>query len=310
MPGTLHIPRGLPASGKTTFARAMVDTRPAGEVIRLNRDELRAMALPSGYARPAHTAEEGVTLVQRSAIADLLRRGVDVIIDDTNLRAKHVRELDRIAASVGAETVLHDQFLDVPVEECVARDAARGEWGGRSVGAEVIRGMHQRYLSGGRRLPPIDRDEAPTGKPYHPAPGSIPAIMVDIDGTVALHCGRDPYDTSRYHEDAPNTSVVEAVRMAAAAGLWVLFCSGRSKEFEIPTMRWLGQHVITDDMVWDLYMRSADDLRNDAIVKLELFDQHIRDRFDVRWVYDDRDRVVKAWRSIGLTVMQVAEGAF
>jgi hypothetical protein len=98
--------------------------------------------------------------------------------------------------------------------------------------------------------------------------------------------------------------------MASAAGHFVLFCSGRSKAFDVVTVEWLGRHVLTDDMAWDLFMRPAGDTRRDAIVKLELFDQHIRDHFDVRFVLDDRDRVVAAWRAIGLTVFQVAPGDF
>ena len=48
----------------------------------------------------------------------------------------------------------------------------------------------------------------------------------------------------------------------------------------------------------------------DVTMKLELFDRHVRDSYDVRYVLDDRQQVVDAWRSIGLTVFQVAEGNF
>lgn len=42
----------------------------------------------------------------------------------------------------------------------------------------------------------------------------------------------------------------------------------------------------------------------------EQVDTHIRDRYDVRVVLDDRDSVVKMWRSLGLTCLQVALGEF
>jgi predicted kinase len=280
--------------------------RPDGQRVRLNRDDLRAMALPATYARPTFDVEQVVSLIEHTPIAALLRAGVDVIVDDTNLRVKFVRDLDRIAASVGAETRVVDDFLDVAVDECVRRDLRRE----RSVGEHVIRGMHDRYLSGGRRLPAIVRAETVVGKPYTPVPGKPPAVIVDIDGTVALHDGvRSPYDTSLYHLDLPNLPVIEQVRMAAERH-YILFTSGRDADHWAATAEWLGRHVLADDMVWDLFMRPAGDTRNDAIVKLELFDEHIRDRFDVRWVYDDRDRVVAMWRSLGLAVMQVAPGAF
>lgn len=305
-PGVLHIPRGLPASGKSTWARGLIDAAPAGRVVRLNRDDLRAMALPSGYARPEHTAEGVVTVLQQAPIAELLVRGVDVIVDDTNLAVRHVRAFDRIAAQAGAETVLNDAFLAVPVEECVRRDAARAH----PVGEAAIRSLYDRYLAGGRTLPGLTREEPTTGTPYVPVPGTPRAIVVDIDGTVALHGGRNPYDTSRYSEDAPYAAVIEQVRLAAAAGYRVLFTSGREAAFRDVTATWLGAHVVVPGMAWDLFMRPTGDRRNDAVVKLELFDRHIRDEYDVRFVYDDRDRVVAAWRAIGLAVMQVAPGAF
>jgi len=59
-----------------------------------------------------------------------------------------------------------------------------------------------------------------------------------------------------------------------------------------------------------LYMRAHKDGRRDSVVKVELFDAHVRDAYDVTCVLDDRDQVVEAWRALGLTVLQVAEGDF
>lgn len=305
-PGTLLILRGLPASGKTTYARALVDAAAAGTMARLNRDDIRAMTLPAGYRQPQAVAEALVSTMQHDPIPHLLRAGVDVVIDDTNLRARHVRNLAQLAAQAGAPWECVDRFLQVDVDECVRRDAARD----RPVGEDVIRGMHARFLNGRTELPAPVLDVAVAGKPYVPVLGTPCAVMVDIDGTVALHGDRDPYDTSRYHEDTPNRAVIDTVCMAWEAGHRVVFCSGRSAEFREATEAWLHEHVLPQGAGWELHMRPTGDIRNDAVVKLELFDEHIRDRFDVRFVLDDRDRVVAAFRSIGLTVMQVAPGNF
>lgn len=307
MTATLWIPRGLPASGKTTWAREMLDGPPLGSIVRLNRDELRAMMLPSGYRTPKPDAEMQVTKVQHGPIESLLRADVDVIVDDTNLRIKFVRNLMQIAAKAGASSEIVDTFLDLDVSVCIERDRSRQS----PVGEDVIRGMHAKFLSGGRRLhvPTLDSEEV-TGKPYTPVPGTPRAVIVDIDGTVAIHGDRSPYDTSRYHEDTVNRAVVDTVCMAWESGHRVVFCSGRSAEFRGVTEAWLNEHVLPQGSGWELHMRPAGDTRNDAVIKLELFDEHIRDRFDVRFVLDDRDRVVAAWRSIGLTVYQVAPGDF
>jgi hypothetical protein len=67
---------------------------------------------------------------------------------------------------------------------------------------------------------------------------------------------------------------------------------------------------LNDETVFHLYMRPEGDMRKDAIVKLEIFDNEIRDNYDVQFALDDRNQVVEAYRSIGLTVLQVADGEF
>ncbi len=133
---TLTITRGLPASGKTTWARQQPG-------VRVNRDDLRAMLLPT-WPWGDRAAEDMCTAVQHAAIVELLIAGRDVIVDDTNLHADHVEELAGIAAGTGCEFRVRD-FTDVPVEVCVARDAARPS----PVGEAVIRRMHERYLAAG-----------------------------------------------------------------------------------------------------------------------------------------------------------------
>ena len=49
---------------------------------------------------------------------------------------------------------------------------------------------------------------------------------------------------------------------------------------------------------------------DDTIIKKDIYEQWIKPRFNVRFVLDDRDRVVKMWREQGLKVLQVAEGDF
>jgi hypothetical protein len=52
-------------------------------------------------------------------------------------------------------------------------------------------------------------------------------------------------------------------------------------------------------------MRAAEDQRPDEIIKSELYDQHIRDRFNILGVIDDRPKVCRMWRGLGLPVFQV-----
>ena len=58
-------------------------------------------------------------------------------------------------------------------------------------------------------------------------------------------------------------------------------------------------------------MRKTEDVRKDAIVKKEFFDTHIRDKYFVKYVLDDRNQVVDMWRlELGLACLQVNYGDF
>jgi predicted kinase len=132
----LLITRGLPGSGKTTFARRLQPW-----VVRVNRDDLRRML----HGRRLYTpwAEGLVSAVQRDAVERLLEARADVMVDDTNLAPRRVREWKALAFRLGAKFEIHD-FTGVPVEECVRRDAGRPD--DERVGEPGIRTMHRKYL--------------------------------------------------------------------------------------------------------------------------------------------------------------------
>jgi predicted kinase len=297
---TLTITRGLPGSGKTTRAKRWVDEDPAKRA-RVNRDDLRAM-LHGGYA----DVERQINAARDGAITALLKAGVDVVADDTNLRSRYAREMRSLARSAGAEFEVWD-LTDVPLEVCVERDAGRAA----PVGERVIRGMHERYLAGKPYplpLPPERSTALGVATAYEPPADGADAILVDIDGTVALLGDRSPYDETRVHLDRPNAPVVRAVVAMAAAGHRIVFCSGRTEGCREATEAWLRKHV---GVAYDgLFMRAIGDVRKDSIVKREVFDRHIRGRFRVAFVLDDRMQVVEMWRGLGLTVFQVAPGNF
>jgi predicted kinase len=305
----LVITRGLPASGKTTWARQWQDE---GERrARVNRDDLR-LAL---FGRPVLTSdqENTITKVQQETVRQLLRTGHDVVVDDTNLRSRFARAWADLADQLRCEFQVRD-FTDVPLATCLERDAARGAAGGREVSAEVIEGMYRRYLAAGRLAPVRPGTQPPGGGTagasthvYRPDESKPPAWLVDLDGTLALMNGRGPFEWHRVGEDAPNQPVVDLVRRLHADGVSILVVSGRDGSCEELCRRWLVQHQVPFD---DILMRKAGDNRRDSIVKREIFDNSIRDAWWVQGVLDDRNQVVDMWRDLGLLCAQVAPGDF
>lgn len=304
--GHLIVLRGVPASGKSTWAAEFVAADPSKRA-RVSRDGFRAML--AGYpAAPTGPFESEVTVMQEQAVTSMLRAGRTVVLDDTNIPAKRVRSWLGFAERLGASWDVKE--FEVPLEECLLRNAARD----RVVPEEIVRDMYgklSKSLKGGNRnWSPLHPQSGakPAGAPYQGTPGAEPAVLVDIDGTVALMEGRSPFDWSRVGEDLVNQPVVDYVRMLHDRGFRIVFLSGRSDECRADTEQWLAGHVGVPYA--GLFMRAAGDYRKDSFVKLDLFDEHVRDNWDVHSVLDDRAQVVEMWRSLGLTVLQVAEGDF
>lgn len=132
------------------------------------------------------------------------------------------------------------------------------------------------------------------------------AIICDIDGTLAHMIDRSPYDPTKYHTDAIDTVIREIVNMYNR-DRDVILLSGRQEVGRRVTEQWLDDNAVNYTY---LYMRADNDNRSDDIVKRELYDEHIKPHYDILFVLDDRDRVVKMWRQQGLKCLQVAEGDF
>lgn len=296
---TLTITRGLPGSGKTTYAREWVAEAPTQRV-RVNRDDLR-WDLHGRHAGLDYAQESALTAVQHAAVRALLDAGRDVVVDDTNLRLRHARAWADLAVAVGADLTVVD--LDTPLEECIARDSARE----RVVGADVIRTMAARYRFPLPPVRPSERSASTPPRPYEPNTSLPSAWLVDVDGTLAVMGDRSPYDTTRVDRDVPNPAIVDLAGMLRAEGHALVIMSGRDEECRSATTEWLDRWLGDYD---ELHMRAHLDRRADYLVKADLFDAHVRDRWNVVGALDDRTQVVRMWRSMGLTCLQVADGDF
>lgn len=304
MPNKLIITRGLPASGKTTFARQWVEKMPEHRA-QVSRDDIRFGYLNysegQGIGTPAQ--ENMVTEIQRAVVQSFLLKGWDVIVDDTNLKLKVAKDWARLARTCRAEFEVID-FDHITVDECVKRDLQRGQAGFRWVGSDVITKMHDRYLRKG--LQPVQIEEEVTVRQYKPRPDLPPAWLFDIDGTLALMGDRSPFEWHKVGMDDCN-EWVRTILHALAPTASIIIMSGRDSACRATTESWLRRNDIPYS---DLFMRAQGDSRKDSIIKAELFWNHVGENYNVLGVFDDRDQVVVAWREMGLKCAQVAPGDF
>lgn len=280
---------GLPASGKTTYAKKLLEY-PNTPFKRVNRDDLRAMLDNSKWSK---SNEKFIIKIQNNIILETLASGKSVICDDTNLGKSAHNRFEELAKQSNADLIREDKFLKVEVEECIKRDLQRS----RSVGKDVIMKLYRQHIEKPVEL--LKQD------------ASLQHIYIcDLDGTVALMGERSPFDWKSVDKDLPNRHVVDTI-CKLYRNTHVVFMSGRDEVCKSESIQWIHEHlgIQKDDI--ELYMRPKGDYRKDSIIKKELYENHIKDKYYVIGVFDDRNQVVDLWRKeIGLTVFQVGYGDF
>jgi tRNA uridine 5-carbamoylmethylation protein Kti12 len=141
----LEICRGLPGSGKTHYALGVLARWPRGAIARVSRDTIRGQVFHTRYEPESQDFEDSVTALQHEMIADLLRRDINVICDDTNLYDEHLKALVGVARAVAAGWAIRSEFTIVPLATCIHRDRMRPP--GQRVGARTITDMFGKHLA-------------------------------------------------------------------------------------------------------------------------------------------------------------------
>ena len=124
--------------------------------------------------------------------------------------------------------------------------------------------------------------------------------------------------------DLPNDPVIKMAQLFKKDGFLIVIFSGRNDRSVATTKQWLKQN----DVPFDLLVMRPDKFKSDSwpiadgnpatgdmrfmpdeILKKKMLDTFV-DIKDVFLVVDDRDKVVKMWRDLGLNTFQVAPGDF
>ena len=149
-------------------------------------------------------------------------------------------------------------------------------------------------------------------------------VIVDIDGTIArvgdrLEClQRKPKNWDEFYdrcdEDKPIQEIIGLIN-AMCVGFFelglkieIVFCTGRKEAVRDKTIKWIDKHFTVFN--YRLLMRKDGDFRHDTVAKPELLEEAGIKLEDIAYVLEDRDSMVKKWRELGLTCLQVANGDF
>lgn len=146
------------------------------------------------------------------------------------------------------------------------------------------------------------------------------AIVFDIDGTLA-----DPHrrlkfvsgarkDWERFYQGVERDDVIFPI-----AQLFALYASslpsssklicitGRPERTRAATLKWFREKIGPEPDA--IYMRKDHDFRPDVEVKKEWVEKLRADGYDILLAFEDRERVVKTYRGLGIQCCQVAEGS-
>ena len=293
----IKVLKGLPASGKSTYARKLV--LGSGNFGRVNRDELRETVFAGKWTRER---EKIIMQIEKAIAQVLVQNNHSVVVDDTNFRDVWKDWHNNAVTLSDLELVLETQMFDTSLEECIRRDKERATKGLPSVGQNVITKMALRN----------DLIAFP----------DLPIVLVDIDGTLAASTGRERHlkgekkDWKSYYSllgtDAPHTHIFKWVAELSKDHT-IIIVSGRGAEYQEATREWFEKVWSPNPLFPELEVpkfpvflwlfRDAGDRREDSIVKSEFLNLLPK---PPELILDDRPQVVRMWRSKGLKVIPVA----
>lgn len=294
---------GMPASGKSTWAEEFINKN-SSEWMRVSRDHFRFMLSNQGQleTREESMITDLVTYTARRA----LMLGYNVLIENTHLSIGHIeQQIDALKDLANIKF----RYFDTPYEVCIERDSKR-DWRKR-VGVEIMKkhkDSHDIFIDT-FHFQPV-RKQGRLVKDYiKDFNKDLPtAAIVDIDGTLAhAKNNRGPFDMHKVGLDDPDGPTIEIIKALYKQGIHIIVCTGRDEICRKETIDWLEAAEIP---YTHIFMRKKDDDRRDAIIKLELYEEYIKNKYNILAAFDDRDQVVKLWRELGIKCFQAEEGTF
>lgn len=285
--------QGPPACGKSTLAKKLHDEDKNNVIIC--RDSIRE-SRGTYWLVEQETYIDKVELLQ---VESALECGLTPVIDATNLNKKTIEKWENIASLYKAEIEYKECIL--PYNEALERDKLRE----RQVGEKVLRKFYTKYYPHMLRIP-NDR----IMKEFDESKKS--AIICDLDGTVALGYHRGVFEYEKVGGDIKDFRVCRILENLLKSGRYkkVIFLSGRERSCYTESEQWILNNIDLNGIDYQLLLRNVGDYRPDNIIKKEMYENLIEPYYDVQLVLEDRDKVVKMWRDLGLLCCQVYYGEF
>ena len=278
--------QGPPASGKSTWAREMA--KAGTPYVIVSRDAIRESR--GDYWIPEQ--EDYITVLEEFAVISAIGRDLIPIIDATNLNPKTIEKWEATAREFNCE-IEYKRFY-VPFKEALARDKARS----RPVGEKVLKRFYSQYFHE-EYVKEVGYDNVQI-RPHNNKPN---CVVFDIDGVIAHHQGRLPFDWDSLENDLCDSRIVEIINQFNLLAVKIIFLTGRPESVRKETEKWIREHI--PGINFSLIMRDSKDFRSGEIVKKELWEQCVEPKYNTLSVYEDSNKCADMWRDLGLLTCQV-----
>lgn len=131
-------------------------------------------------------------------------------------------------------------------------------------------------------------------------------IIVDIDNTIATLGDRHHYCWNLVELDKP---IEFSINLITNSGYGLIFITGRAEGYKTDptcgreaTERWLKKHVGDYEM---LLMRHYSDFRKSTILKKELYENHVKDKYKIAFAIDDDTLVCEMYNSLYIPTLNI-----
>jgi len=306
---------GPSGCGKTTYSKKLVSEN--DRTFRVNRDDIRTLLgldlNTYSNRKDFKKIEENINDIQHELILNQLNAGNNVILDTTFFGPDHKynvykKSIDNIINRYNHRCDIEFIFIEQPYE--VALENLR-----KREGLEYnVDYLKQHFDIFGKIKEYFIVNNIPLFIPkidvrYHNDVTLTPAIICDLDGTLSLF---DREVKNPYHRDFENDIINEPIReylhFQMKYGTQIVFFSGRRENYEKQTREFLTKCGFSPDD-YLLFMRMDGDNRSDDLIKFQLFDDFIRDKYYVKVIFDDRLQVLEnVWLKLGIPVFNVNQG--
>lgn len=291
------ITKGLQNSGKSFWSKQFVKENKNWK--RVCRDDFRHMIASYEFSK------ENENLVKElvfTSINTLIENKYNIIIDEMNLSEKTLKRNMKIVQDISKHW---DEEVEFEIKEfpiTLGEALSRHKNTSKTFTENVIKSTWKRHEIELKSM--LERSKITVDHITN-----LPScVIVDIDGTLAYSKNRRIFDEENVDTDEiidGTNFLMEILHQYTCTvnAFYIILMSGRQDSCREKTLDWLEKNGIYYD---ELYMRQAEDFRKDTIIKKELYEKHIKGKYNVKFVMDDRPSILDMWiNEIGLFTLNV-----